>query len=157
MNVKIWTGKINTVSSVNLDQNITFKNTRSDFSDDFVSYMNELNVFKHHIYEYKKGLRNLVLTTEKSHNEEIIKKTLEKNKIAYVIHHINKEKINVYFGAPVCVEVVKTLNPLINKISPSEDFILGIMLGYDRLEQCKRYLKLRDKLQNTKGNIGENC
>ncbi len=106
---------------------------------------NELSVFKHHIYEYKKGLRSLVLTTEKAKNEPTIKETLTKNGISFVIHNINENKINVYFGANECVEVVKTLNPMLNKISPSEDFILGIMLGYDRLNQCKRYLKLIKK------------
>ena len=32
----------------------------------------ELKVFCHHIYEYKKGLRNLILTTEKISNKEEI-------------------------------------------------------------------------------------
>lgn len=106
---------------------------------------NELSVFKHHIYEYQKGLRNLVLATEKTKNEETIRQILERREIAYVIHKMSDKKINVYFGEPACVEVIKTLNPKLNEISPAEDFILGIMLGYDRRKQCERYLSFLNR------------
>lgn len=29
--------------------------------------------------------------------------------------------------------------------TPEEDFILGTMLGYDRVQQCDRYLKMKNK------------
>ena len=40
--------------------------------------INELQVFIHHIYEYKKGLRNLILTTEKAENKDVIIERLER-------------------------------------------------------------------------------
>lgn len=40
----------------------------------------ELGVFIHHIYEYKKGLRSLILTTEKQSNKEYIEYRLNKEK-----------------------------------------------------------------------------
>ncbi len=106
---------------------------------------NELQVFCHHIYEYRKGLRNLVLTTERAKNKEVIEKRLEKEKIPYVIHEITDEKINVYFGNQFCIDIVSTFDSQLNKLTPEQDFILGIMLGYDRLQQCDRYLKMRKK------------
>lgn len=101
----------------------------------------DLRVFHHHIYEYKKGIRNLILTTEKSRYRDNIENRLQNENIDYVIHDIGNEKINVYFGDKPCVDVVKTLNPRLNKQTPQEDFMLGIMLGYDKVRQCERYLK----------------
>lgn len=147
MNVQTLVGKVISINeSVKCPISFGgFKEPGTNYNDNYVSNRNELSIFRHHIYEYNKGLRNLVLTTERAQNEPTIRATLEKNEIDYVIHKMNDDKINVYFGAPECVDVVKTLNPMLNKISPSEDFILGIMLGYDRLKQCKRYLLLREK------------
>jgi hypothetical protein len=106
----------------------------------------DLQVFYHHIYEYKKGLRNLVLTTEKQEHRAHIEDRLKGNKIDYVIQDVNPQKINVFFGAKDCVEVVKTfIDKRLNKLSPEQDFILGIMLGYDRLKQCARYLDFKNK------------
>ena len=58
---------------------------------------NELRVFSHHIYEYKKGLRNLILTTEKEANRKIITDRLEREKISYLIQNVDNAKINVFF------------------------------------------------------------
>lgn len=110
-----------------------------------IEEINDLRVFKHHIYEYKKGLRNLILTTENAKHQATIEKVLQHNEIPYIIHKIANEKINVYFGAESCVNVVKTFNPKLNKLSAEQDFILGIMLGYDRVKQCDRYLKIKNK------------
>ena len=103
----------------------------------------DLAVFRHHIYEFHTGIRNLFLTTEKSEYKDIIKNRLEKDKIDYTIHDIGKNRINVYFGAKQCVDVVKSFaQPDVKKLTPEQDFILGIMLGYDRVKECERYLKI---------------
>ena len=107
--------------------------------------LNSLHVFCHHIYEYKKGLRNLVLTTEKAENKDVIEKRIKKEKIPYLIHEIEGNKINVFFGDQACIDVISTFNKRLNKIDPEQDFILGIMLGYDKLKQVKRYLKIKTK------------
>ena len=107
---------------------------------------NDLKVFYHHIYEYKKGIRNLILTTEKSKYRADIEKRLQRDSIDYVIHDIPNGKINVYFGAKECVEVVKTFNPKLNELTPEQDFMLGIMLGYDRVKQCERYIKIKNNV-----------
>ncbi len=110
----------------------------------------DLRVFHHHIYEYKKGIRNLILTTEKGIYRDNIEKRLQNENIDYVVHDIGNGKINVYFGEKPCVDVVRTLNPKLNKLTPEQDFILGIMLGYDRVRQCERYLNMKEKVINLK-------
>lgn len=114
----------------------------------------DLQVFCHHIYELKKGLRNLVLATEKTENQEIIETRLKKENISHIIHHITDTKINVYFGNKHCIDVISTFDQRLNKLSPEQDFILGIMLGYDRIQQCDRYLKMRLKNNNLEELIG---
>jgi hypothetical protein len=66
----------------------------------------------------------------------------------------------VYFGQVRFVEIAKRIavRPL-NQLSPEEDFMLGILLGYERGQQCQRYLarvrrsprhaRLRRDLANT--------
>lgn len=102
---------------------------------------NDLKVFVHHIYEFKKGLRSLILTTEDKGNEAYIKYRLEKEEIPYVINDLTSDRINVYFGNEDCINIVKTFDKHLNKLSPEQDFMLGIMLGYDKILQCKRYIK----------------
>ena len=112
----------------------------------------ELGVFLHHIYEFKKGLRSLILTTEKIHNKEFIESKLVNENIPYVIQPVgdNGKIINVYFGNEDCINVVKTFKRPLNKLTDEQDFMLGIMLGYDKILQCQRYLK-RLGLNVTKG------
>ena len=111
----------------------------------------ELGVFIHHIYEYKKGLRSLILTTEKQSNKEYIKYRLDKEKIPYEIQPVGDRLVNVFFGDENCINVVKTFKEPLSKLSDEQDFMLGIMLGYDKILQCQRYLKrLGNKLKSTK-------
>ena len=104
----------------------------------------DLRVFHHHIYEFKKGIRNLILTTEKSKYKENIVQRLNQENIDYVIHDIDPNKINVYFGSKACVDVVRTFSPRLNELTAEQDFMLGIMLGYDRVRQCERYMKIKN-------------
>lgn len=106
-----------------------------------------MTVFKHHIYEYKKGVRNLVLhTTNKSFRNDI-EERLKNDGISYLIYSAGNSNINVFFGSDICIDVIKSINKqYLVKYSDEEDFILGIMLGYDRLRQCERYFKRKQKL-----------
>lgn len=100
-----------------------------------------MKVFYHHIYEYKKGLRNLVLCTLSSDQLENVKLKLEGDSIDYIVQKVGDNKINVFFGHKSCIEVLnKFKNESLTDYSNEEDFILGIMLGYDRVKQCDRYL-----------------
>jgi len=101
-----------------------------------------MRVFTHHLHEYKKGLRTLVLHTTNARNRDTIEKRLERAEIEYYIQEVSETKINVFFGNPICIEVIKQMNlESLSSLTDEEDFILGTMLGYDRVKQCERYLK----------------
>ena len=113
-----------------------------------------MKVFIHHIQEYKKGLRTLVLHTTKALNRDAIEKRLKRERIDYYIQEVNGTKINVFFGNPVCIEVIKQMNfESLSNLTDEEDFILGTMLGYDRVKQCERYLK-RKRSNNSIEKVG---
>ncbi|MBP7212021.1 DUF2023 family protein [bacterium] len=100
-----------------------------------------MNLFYHLIYEYQKELRDLILYTCSNELAERMKINLEKQGIKYLIYPVTKEKINIFFGAPECLQIVKNFSSSnLSKLTPAEDFILGIMLGYGKAQQYERYL-----------------
>ena len=101
-----------------------------------------MTVFLHHIYEFRKGLRNLVLYTGHAADREAIVRRLCAEQIASIVQPVGSHRINVFFGNAACVEIVRRFadKPL-SQWSPEEDFMLGIMLGYDRIQQSVRYLQ----------------
>jgi len=69
-------------------------------------------------------------------------KKLKTNNIHYNIQHVTSQKVNVFFGAKECVDVIRCFcHKKLNELSPEEDFILGTLLGYNQVVQCTRYLK----------------
>ena len=114
-----------------------------------------MKVFAHHLQEYKKGLRTLVLHTTKASNRDAIERRLNREMMDYYIQEVNGTKINVFFGNSVCIEVIKQMNiRSLSNLTDEEDFILGTMLGYDRVKQCERYLKRkRNGKNNNAGRI----
>ncbi|MEA2033756.1 MAG: DUF2023 family protein [Euryarchaeota archaeon] len=101
-----------------------------------------MDVLTHHIQEYKKGLRTLVLHTARATNRTAIEKRLNWAMIDYYIQEVNEKKINVFFGDSICIDVIKQMHfTSLSNLTDEEDFILGTMLGYARLKQCERYLK----------------
>ena len=108
---------------------------------------NSAAVFCHHVYEYEKGVRSLILHTGSREELPLIRSKLLKRKIAHVIYPVGDTKINVFFGDPSCVEVIRHINKAnLQDYSEEEDFILGILLGYDKIQQCERYLQKRQKI-----------
>jgi hypothetical protein len=107
----------------------------------------EMKVFLNHIYEYKKGVRHLILYTTKIQNLDVITDRLKKQNINYTIQKVNNGNVNVYFGDKICIDAIQLLiNVPLNKLTPEEDFILGAMLGYDICGQCQRYCEHKEKL-----------
>lgn len=105
-----------------------------------------MQVLVHHIYEYKKGLRDLVLHTMPRTQLEEAERRLQRQNIAYLVQLVSNSQVNIFFGRPECLGVIDRigLKPLYC-YTPEEDFILGIMLGYDRKLQCERFLRMRPK------------
>ena len=106
----------------------------------------ELKVFLNHVYEFQKGVRQMVLYTVNRKYEAFAVARLEKQNIAYLIQPIDGKKINLFFGKPECIHAVRCMvtRPL-NQLTPEEDFILGTMLGYDIRAQCKRYCSRKER------------
>jgi hypothetical protein len=100
----------------------------------------EIKVLYNHIYEYKKGIRILILYTLNRQYAEQALRRLESRKIDYVVQQAGRNNINLYFGHPECLEIIKLFadRPL-NRLTPEEDFILGTLLGYDICGQCRRF------------------
>ncbi|MFP4015275.1 MAG: DUF2023 family protein [Chitinispirillaceae bacterium] len=120
--------------------------------------MEQVHLFNHLIYEYKKGLRNLVLLTSVPQDRVPIEKRLIRNGISYRIHQVNGHKINVFFGSPECVAVVESFGGKdLCQLNDEEDFILGTLLGYDKQKQCQRYLKRKGNPNAGNLKISHHC
>jgi len=105
-----------------------------------------MKVLAHHIYEYKKGLRQLILHTLHSKYRFEAEARLRLAGIDFLTRQVSPEKINIFFGAKECIEVMKHIGDKpFNEYTPEEDFILGVLLGYDKIQECNRYLRLCEK------------
>lgn len=100
-----------------------------------------MQVFRHLVYEYQKELRDLCLFTCSDEHMGRIEKTLTFQKIPYLIYPLEKGKINVFFGEQACLDILKQLSSSnLSLLTPEEDFMLGIMLGYGKTQQYQRFL-----------------
>lgn len=100
----------------------------------------ELKVLMNHIYEYQKGVRQMILFTCSKEYESFVIQRLERQNINFVVQQAGKNNLNFYFGRKECLNAIRLIvtRPL-NQLTPEEDFILGTMLGYDLCAQCERF------------------
>ena len=83
----------------------------------------------------------MILHTTGSAFRDQIQSRLDRHKIAYIIQDVTDSKINIFFGARPCIDLLKSFPHLnLRNLTPEQDFILGTMLGYDIMIQCRRYL-----------------
>jgi hypothetical protein len=88
-----------------------------------------VKVFCHHAYEFKKGLRNLVLHTTRAEHRDAIEAKLEAEGIAHLVPPLRNGSIYVCFGNAVSMEVPRGIGAgNLSGRSDEEDFVLGIML-----------------------------
>ena len=107
----------------------------------------DLKVLMNHIYEYKKGVRRLVLYTFNKKYQSFAMTRLEHQNIDYIIQPVGNERLNLFFGKKECLDAIRMIvtKPLC-QLTPEEDFILGAMLGYDLCAQCERYCERKKKV-----------
>lgn len=106
----------------------------------------EAKVLMNHIYEYKKGVRRMILFTCNRRLEDFATNRLRRQGIAYEVQPAGKDTVNVYFGRRECLDAIRLfINRPLNELSPEEDFILGAMLGYDICTQCERYCERKGR------------
>ena len=101
-----------------------------------------MRVFANHIYEYKKGVRRMILFTVNDRYVGEAVKRLKAEDIDFELQEVGNGRTNIFFGRSECIEVVRRMitRPL-QQLSPEEDFILGALLGYDICMQCERFCK----------------
>lgn len=101
----------------------------------------DFRILCHHVYEYRKGLRSLVLHTMLNSEREAAEALLHRERIDYIVQPVSPCRFNVYFGDSKCVKIVELFHiTQLTNLSDEQDFILGIMLGYSRDAQYERYL-----------------
>jgi hypothetical protein len=100
-----------------------------------------LRLFHHNIYEYGRGVRGLFLMTISRQELELTLGKLEAQGIHHFVQELSPVKVNLFFGRPAFVAVARSFvtRPL-NALTAEEDFMLGTLLGYDREQQCRRFL-----------------
>ena len=100
----------------------------------------DMKVLMNHIYEYKKGVRQMVLFTFNKRYENYATARLKRQNISYILQPVGNDRIHLFFGRKQCLEAIRLMvtRPL-SQLTPEEDFILGAMLGYDICAQCERY------------------
>ena len=109
----------------------------------------EMKVLMNHIYELRKGVRQMVLfTCNKKYGEQVAGR-LKSRGIPYVLQQVGQQNLNFYFGRRECLEAIRLIitRPLY-QLTPEEDFILGAMLGYDICAQCERYCQRKGRRDN---------
>jgi hypothetical protein len=100
-----------------------------------------LRLFHHHVYEYRRGVRSLILMTISRRELGMALGKLEGLGIPHFVQEVSPFKVNLFFGRPAFVAVAQSFvtRPL-NALTAEEDFMLGTLLGYDGEQQCRRFL-----------------
>lgn len=101
-------------------------------------------IFNHNLYEYRRGVRCLFMMTMSAEESQHVVGRLCRECIAHYVQDVNRTKVNLFFGNAAFVETTRSVvNKPLTALSPEEDFMLGTLLGYDREQQCRRFLARR--------------
>ena len=118
----------------------------------------DMKVLVNHIYEFKKGVRRMVLFTFNKRYEQFAVARLQHQNISYVIQPVGNDRLNLFFGKKECLDAIRLMitKPLC-QLTPEEDFILGAMLGYDICAQCERYCERKSRQTECSTCNAETC
>ncbi len=95
------------------------------------------------LYEYKKGVRRLAMYTCSEAESAFHLKKLRNSGIAHVVSEVSNGNVNIFFGDCPCISIVESFGKKrLNDFDEKEDFILGVLLGYDITKQCERYMNM---------------
>lgn len=108
----------------------------------------DMKVLMNHIYEYKKGVRQMILFTCNARYEDFAVNRLKSQGIEYIIQRVGNSNINIFFGKKQCLNAIRIIvdKPLV-RLSPEHDFIIGALLGYDICCQCERFCERKQREQ----------
>lgn len=118
----------------------------------------DMKVLVNHIYEFKKGVRRMVLFTFNKRYEQFAVTRLQHQNISYVIQPVGNDRLNLFLGKKECLDAIRLMitKPLC-QLTPEEDFILGAMLGYDICAQCERYCERKSRQTECSTCNAETC
>ena len=118
----------------------------------------DMKVLVNHIYEFKKGVRRMVLFTFNKRYEQFAVTRLQHQNISYIIQPVGNDRLNLFFGKKECLDAIRWMitKPLC-QLTPEEDFILGAMLGYDICAQCERYCERKSRQTECSTCNAETC
>ena len=118
----------------------------------------DMKVLVNHIYEFKKGVRRMVLFTFNKRYEQFAVTRLQHQNISYVIQPVGNDRLNLFFGKKECLDAIRLMitKPLC-QLTPEEDFILGALLGYDICAQCERYCERKSRQTECSTCNAETC
>lgn len=96
----------------------------------------------HSLYELDKGVRQLFMLTVSWTDLPGVVARLAADRVDHYVHRLNDSRVNLFFGRPALVATVRHIvdKPLC-ELTPEQDFMLGTLLGYDREQQCRRFLE----------------
>lgn len=99
-------------------------------------------IVNHSLYELDKGVRQLFMLTVSWADLPGVVARLAAERVDHYVHRLNDNRVNLFFGRAALVETVRRFvdKPLC-ELTAEEDFMLGALLGYDREQQCRRYLE----------------
>ena len=96
---------------------------------DFSRYDN-MKMLLHHIYEFRKGVRDLVLCTLCPTCAGLLIERLRSQGIDYLLQPVTEQKVNLYFGKRSCLDAVQTfVDKPLNKLTPRGGFHAGHHVG----------------------------
>lgn len=64
----------------------------------------DMKVLVNHIYEFKKGVRRMVLFTFNKRYEQFAVTRLQHQNISYVIQPVGNDRLNLFFGKKECLD-----------------------------------------------------
>ena len=118
----------------------------------------DMKVLVNHIYEFKKGVRRMVLFTFNKRYEQFAVTRLQHQNISYVIQPVGNDRLNLFFGKKECLDAIRLMiTKHLCQLTPEEDFILGAMLGYDICAQCERYCERKSRQTECSTCNAETC
>lgn len=99
-------------------------------------------IVNHSLYELDKGVRQLFMLTLSWTDLPGVVARLAAERVDHYVHRLNDSRVNLFFGRAAFVQTVRRFvdKPLCD-LTAEEDFMLGALLGYDREQQCSRYLE----------------
>ena len=110
------------------------------------AYPAELKVFLNHVYEYKKGVRNMVLYTTNKKYEEFAVSRLNSQNIDYCIQPIGCNKINLFFGRRECIDSIHDF-PTFERTDTRGGFHIGSHAGLRYLRTMPPLLQAQSQMK----------